>query len=152
MAFDPNKLIGIDDKMVWHIPEDLNFFKTTTTNKTIVMGDTTFFGIGKPLPNRKTIILSLDKDLKFEHQDVAICNDANELIKKYRDNKDEDIYIAGGKTVYKIFLPVANELIVSHIKKEYEGNVYFPEFDIKKFKVINTKEHQDFVVKNYRRI
>lgn len=151
VAFDPNQLIGIDDKLIWHIKEDLEHFKETTINQTMVMGDVTFFGIGKPLPNRKTIILTLDKEFTYKHKNVSICNDFNELVKKYANNIKEDLYIAGGRTIYKLFIPYVDEMIISYIKKEHEGNVYFPKYDKTLFTSYKEKEYKDFIIKWYKK-
>lgn len=149
VAFDKNWLIGIKDQLPWKIEEDLLHFKKTTQGKTIVMGDVTFFGLPiKPLPKRKTIVLTLNKNLKFP-LDVDVCHDYKKLVQKYQNNSKKDIYVCGGKTIYALFLPFCDELIISHLKKEYQGDTYFPRVDLTKYKISKEKEYKDFIVKYY---
>ncbi len=151
VAYDKNRLIGNGDKLPWSIKEDLEHFKNETINKTILFGDITFNGIGHPLPDRKTIVLTLDKKYKFLHPNVKICNDINDIITKYSNVKNNEIIIAGGATIYKLFLPFADEIILSEIKGEYYGDVYFPEWDIEKFNLVSKKEKNEFIIKKFVR-
>lgn len=151
VGYDENNLIGNGDKLAWDIKEDLEHFKLETLGKTILFGDVTFLGIGKPLPNRKTIILTLDKSFRYDHTDVEVCFDMNEIIQKYKNNKNEDIIIAGGATIYKIFLPFVDEMIVSHIKGKFKGDVYFPAWDQKEFYILSTEEKKYFTIKRYKK-
>ncbi|NQX83200.1 MAG: dihydrofolate reductase [Mycoplasmataceae bacterium] len=151
VAYDKNRLIGKGDKLVWEIKEDLKHFKKETENQTILFGDITFTGIGKPLPNRKTIILTLDKSFKYNHKDVTIEYDINNIINTYKNNNDKNIIIAGGATIYKLFLPFVDEMIISHIQSEYEGDKYFPKWNTKDFFVEFEEKHNGFIVKKYKR-
>ncbi len=151
VAYDDNLLIGKDDKLVWNIKEDLIHFKNETINKTILFGDVTFLGIGKPLPNRKTIVLTLDKDFKYDHKDVQVINSYSEIVKKYQGNKNEDIYICGGATIYRLFIPFMDEIIVSKIKGNYEGNKYFPNWNLNEFILYEKKNYDKFIVERYIR-
>lgn len=151
VAYDPNMLIGKGDELVWDIKEDLEHFKKETLNKTILFGDVTFKGIGRPLPNRKTIILTLDKTFTYDHEDVTIEHDINNVINKYQGNEEEDVIIAGGATIYNLFLPFVDEMIVSHIKKEYDGDKYFTQWNKEQFEIISKKEYKEFDVITYKR-
>ncbi len=151
VAYDKNKLIGIGDQLVWNIKEDLEHFKAETVNQTILFGDVTFKGIGRPLPNRKTIILTLDTSFKYEHEDVEVVNDMNVILERYKGNKDQDIIISGGATIYKLFLPHVDEMVISHVKGDYEGDVYFPEWNESDFEVFNEDDREEFTIKRYRR-
>ncbi len=152
VAYDKNRLIGIGDQLVWNIKEDLEHFKKETLGKTILFGDVTFKGIGRPLPNRKTVVLTLDTKYSYEHNDVQVCNDMNEIISKYHNNENEEIIIAGGATIYKLFLPYVDEFILSEVKGDYEGDVYFPEWDQSKFELFATDERSEFTIKKFRRL
>ncbi len=151
VAYDKNRLIGIGDQLVWNIKEDLEHFKKETLNKTILFGDVTFKGIGRPLPNRKTVVLTLDTAYKYEHEDVVVCNDMNEIIEKYHNNSNEEIIIAGGATIYKLFLPYVDQIILSEVKGDYVGDVFFPEWDQSEFDLINEDEREEFTVKIFNR-
>lgn len=148
-AMDKNNLIGKDNDLPWHYSEDLKYFKEKTAGKTVIMGEKTFYSIfdrlGKPLPKRKNVVATLDKS--FKRDDVEVTYD---LFKFLEDNKDteEEIFVIGGKQIYALSLPYAKRLYITHINKEHEGNVYFPEIDYSQYNVIakNTIDVLDFVI------
>ncbi len=139
-AMDKNNLIGIDNDLPWHYSEDLKYFKEKTTDKKVIMGENTFYSIlnriGKPLPHRKNIVATLDTN--FKRDDVEVTYD---LIKFLKDNQDteEEIFVIGGKQIYALSLPYAKRLYITHINKEHQGNVYFPEIDYSKYNIISKK-------------
>lgn len=139
-AMDKNNLIGIDNDLPWHYSEDLKYFKEKTTGKRVIMGENTFYSIlnriGKPLPHRKNIVATLDTN--FKRDDVEVTYD---LIKFLKDNQDteEEIFVIGGKQIYALSLPYAKRLYITHINKEHQGNVYFPEIDYSKYNIISKK-------------
>lgn len=141
-----NKVIGINNQIPWHIKEDFIHFKNYTTNKTIIMGEQTFLSIGKPLPNRKTIVATI-KDFKYEHEDVTITNDLFKTLKEYK-NKEEELVVCGGATIYKLALPYVDKMIISEVKKEYQGDAFFPDFE-DKFVLVNEEEKEEFIIKTY---
>lgn len=151
VAYDKNRLIGIGDQLVWDLKEDLEHFKSTTVNKTILFGDVTFKGIGKPLPNRKTIVLTLDTSYNYDDDNVEVVYDINKIIDKYHNNPDEEIIIAGGATIYKLFLPFIDEMIISKVKGDFEGDVYFPEWEENKFELISSDDREEFTIEIYKR-
>lgn len=134
-ATDKNNLIGKNNDLPWHYKEDLQYFKKTTLNKTVVMGVNTFNSIidlnKKPLPNRKNIVCSLT-DFKTEFENVLVIND---LIKYLKEEHNEEIFIIGGKTIFEIAFPYADRLYITHINKTHEGNVYF-NYNLNNFKLI----------------
>lgn len=127
VAHDKNLLIGNDNKLPWHIPEDLKHFKRMTKNKKVVMGRKTFESIisylGKPLPDRETIVLTRDED--FSYDGVTVENDYKEIIKK---SKFSDFIIAGGTEIYKLFIDHSDFIIATEVDKEFTGDSYFPEY------------------------
>ena len=143
-----NKVIGINNQIPWHIKEDFIHFKNYTTNKTIIMGEQTFYSIGKPLPNRKTIVATI-KDFKYDHEDVTVTNDLFATLKEYKE-KDEELVVCGGATIYKLALPYVDKMIISEVKKSYEGDAFFPSFE-ENFKLESTEEKEEFIIKIYRR-
>ncbi len=151
VAYDRNRLIGIGDKLVWDIKEDLEHFKKETLNQTILFGDVTFKGIGRPLPNRKTIVLTLDKTYKYDHPDVEVYYDMNDIVARYYNNPNEEIIIAGGATIYKLFLEYVDEIILSEVKGDFEGDIYFPEWDESKFTIESIDERDEFTIKRFVR-
>ena len=151
VAYDKNFLIGKKDKLPWNIKEEFQHFKNETLNQTILMGDVTFKGIGKPLPNRKTIILTTNKEYNYSHEDVSIERDFELVVKKYKGN-NKDIIICGGSTIYKLFIPFVDEMIISEVKGEFQGDRYFPKWNKNQFILDKEQSHNDFVVKFYKRI
>ena len=99
VAVGKNMEIGLNNKLLWNIPEDLKKFKEITTGKTIIMGKNTFDSIGRPLPNRRNIVLSFE-DFDKSNLDIEVYNDFDELIKNL-SNLKEEIFIIGGASIYK---------------------------------------------------
>lgn len=148
VAHDKNLLIGNDLKIPWHVKEDFQHFKKTTLNHTIVMGLNTYKSIGKALPDRKTIVIS-NIDVP-EIKDAEVLNSLDELISRYK-NSDEKVFICGGASIYRQLLPICDELIVSIIKGDYEGNIYFPEYR-NDFELENVIEHEKFTINYYKKV
>jgi len=122
-ATSKNRVIGKDGKLPWSLPEDMNFFRETTKNCTVVMGRKTFESIGRPLPNRKNIILTRDTDYKKDG-----CLVYNEIQKIIDDFKNENVMIIGGEEIYRQFLPYSDRIYLTYIDHDFEGDTFFPEF------------------------
>ena len=125
VAIAENNVIGKDNKLIWHIPEDLKRFKRLTTNHIIIMGRKTFESLGRVLPNRKHIILCNDMEMNIEDENVEVLEDIS-MLKKYIESEEEN-FVIGGATIYKLLMPYANKLYITHINREFDGDVYFPE-------------------------
>ena len=143
-----NRVIVKDNKIPWHIKEDFIHFKNYTLNKTIIMGEQTFISIGKPLPKRKTIVAT-KTDFTYDHEDVSITHDLFSTLKEYK-NKDEELVVCGGATIYKLALPYVDKLIISEVKKEYEGDTFFPSIE-EDFVLEEKEDREEFVIKIYKR-
>lgn len=148
VAHDPNFLIGKDGGLPWSIKEDLLHFKKETLNKTVLMGYTTFKSLNyKPLKNRKNIVMI--EDINQPPMDnVEYRNDLINVINEYKD-KDE-LFIIGGASIYKQCLPYVDELVISYVFKEYEGDTYLKDYT-KEFKIYKTEPYQEFEVRRYKR-
>lgn len=150
VATDEDLLIGKKDSrngMPWNVPEDLQHFKATTLNKTILMGLTTYQAIGRPLPNRKTIVVSFEP---FEDERVEVRSSLEEVIEEYRSS-GEDLFISGGASIYKQCLPIADQLLISRIPGKHEGETYFPNFDEYGYKLVAQKPFVTFTLETYKR-
>ncbi|NFH91335.1 dihydrofolate reductase [Clostridium botulinum] len=134
VAIAKNNVIGNDNKLIWHISEDLKRFKEITSGKTIVMGRKTFESLPGVLPNRKHIILTRDKNFKVNSECVEIIYDFDELLGKYK-NSDTEVFIIGGGEIYKQLLPHTNKLYLTKINKDFDGDTYFPQINYDDFKV-----------------
>ncbi len=134
VAIAKNNVIGNDNKLIWHISEDLKRFKEITSGKTIVMGRKTFESLPGVLPNRKHIILTRDKNFKVNSECVEIIYDFDELLNKYK-NSDNEVFIIGGGEIYKQLLPYSNKLYLTKINKDFDGDTYFPQINYNDFKI-----------------
>lgn len=134
VAIAKNNVIGNDNKLIWHISEDLKRFKEITSGKTIVMGRKTFESLPGVLPNRKHIILTRDKNFKVNSECIEIIYDFDELVSKYK-NSDTEVFIIGGGEIYKQLLPHTNKLYLTKINKDFDGDTYFPQINYDDFKV-----------------
>lgn len=131
-AVADNMVIGKNNSLPWNLPADLEYFKKNTLGKPVIMGAKTFESIGKILPNRKNIILSFDKDYKVEG--CIIATSIEDALKEAEGN--EEVMIAGGASIYKQFLPLADRLYLTFIHHNFEGDTCFPEFDIGQWKEV----------------
>ena len=125
-AMAKNRVIGIDNTLPWHLPEDLRHFKALTMGHHIVMGRKTYESIGKPLPGRVTVIVTRDAGYRAEgcltehslDAAIAACGD------------DAEIFFVGGAELYAQVLPRADRLYLTEIQVEFPGDAYFPTFDM----------------------
>lgn len=118
-----NYVIGKDNKMLWHLPEDLQRFKKITTGHHIIMGRKTFESIGKPLPNRTSIIVTRQEDYKAEG--CIVVHSLKDAIKAVKN--DDECFIIGGGEIFEQAIPLANKLYYSQINKFFDGDAFFPD-------------------------
>lgn len=125
VAMDPNRLIGRDGGMPWHLPDDLKLFRKVTTGHPVVMGRKTWDSLGRALPNRQNIVLTRDTD--WEAEGAVRIGAPEELLEL--ELIDREICIIGGSQVYGLFMPLIDLLWVSRIHDEYRGDTWFPAFE-----------------------
>ena len=130
-----NNAIGKDNKLLWHLPEDLKRFKKLTTGHNIIMGRKTFESLGKVLPNRHHIILCNDMEMDIQDENVEILEDIS-LLDKYI-NSDEENFVIGGATMYKLLMPYSKKMYITEIDKDFDGDVFFPEISLNEWKITN---------------
>lgn len=145
-----NRIIGKDNRLPWSIPEDLKKFKRITSGNTLIMGRKTFESIGKPLPNRFNIVLSRSMQSESDIEGIEISSSVDDAIAKAKKH-GKDIFIIGGTEIYRQFLPIADRLFISHIKKEYQGDSYFPEYDESEWEVESKEQFDEFDFVVYKR-
>ena len=138
VAIANNNVIGKDNKLIWHLPEDLKRFKQITTGKNIIMGRKTFESLGRVLPNRKHIILCNDMEMDIDNENVEILDDISKLDKYI--NSNEENFVIGGATIYKLLMPYVNKLYITKINQDFEGDVYFPEIKEAEWKEISKEK------------
>ena len=143
VAIGKNNEIGKDNKLLWHIPEDLDFFKKNTIGKTILMGSNTFYSLPKLLPNRHHIVLTSGNH-KFPNE-VEVFYDFYELLNRV-ENSDEEIVVIGGAMIYREFIEFVDTMFVTEIDKIYEdADSFFPKIDknIWRGKILSKHIHDD---------
>ncbi len=126
---DKNWAIGNNGGLLISIPEDLRFFRDETTGKVVIVGRNTVktFPGGRPLKNRKNIIVSSNKDLKVD--DAVVVNSVEEALEAVKDYKSEDVYVVGGASIYKQMLPYCDVAHVTKTNYAYQADTYFPNLD-----------------------
>ncbi len=125
VAIGKNRVIGINNSLPWNLPADLKHFRQITLGKPVIMGQKTFESLGRPLPDRINVILTLDEN--FQAQGCVIARSIQEALDKMKDAKE--VMIIGGASIYKQFLPLADRMYLTLIEEDFEGDAYFPEFD-----------------------
>lgn len=138
-AVAKNNIIGGDNKLLWHIPEDLKHFKDITSNHTIIMGRKTFQSLPNVLPKRHHIVLTKDKNYIIDSDSVTIVHNLKEIVDKYKTSKEE-VFVIGGGEIYSAFLPYCKNLYLTKINKNFEGDTYFPKIEPSQWKVTYSSE------------
>lgn len=132
-AMDDNRVIGINNTLPWHIPEDLQHFKNTTKGHTVIMGRKTYdsLGVYKPLPNRVNIVISRTQYQDNEHQDVHFTSSLENAINLAPFlSHSADTFIIGGSEIYTQALPLVECMYITHVIGTHCGNKFFPHFDL----------------------
>lgn len=125
-AVGKNKELGVDNHLIWNLPQDLKFFKEKTTGRTIIMGRKTFESLPRMLPKRHHIVLTRNASLPHE---VEVFDSVESLLEKYKDSSEE-MFIIGGASLYNEFLNIANKMYLTEIEATYDkADTYFPNFD-----------------------
>ncbi len=133
-AISQNLVLGKDNKLLWHVPEDFARFKKLTSGHPVIMGRKTFESIGKPLSNRTNIIITHDENYK-----TAGCLVVHSLEEAIKRTKGKEIFIIGGGQIYSQAITLADKLYLTIIKKNFTGDTYFPDYGRFK-KIINKKD------------
>ncbi len=138
VAIAKNNELGKDNKLIWHLPEDLKRFKQITSGKTIIMGRKTFESLGRVLPNRKHVVLTKNKNFKFHDNMVEIVYDIKEL-EEYINSKEE-VFVIGGEAIYKLLLPFTKKMYITKIDEAFEADAFFPEIDENEWEISNKEK------------
>jgi len=155
VAAAENNAIGKGNRMPWHLPNDFKYFKEKTLNHSVVMGRKTFESIGKPLPERRNIVMT--KNTNYLHEEVDVANNIDELLLYCRDERE--IFIIGGAEIYKQTLPLAHKVLLTRVHTTVDGDAFFPELPANEWKLISTEKHEkddrhafDYTFEVYERI
>ena len=137
VAIATNNAIGKDNKLLWHLPKDLKHFKEITTGHTVIMGRKTYDSVGKPLPNRRNIVIT--------RQDIVIdgCEVINSLQAAIAlSNGQEDLYIIGGAEIYRLAMHITNYIYLTIVHQAFEADTFFPEIDPAKWQELEREDHE----------
>lgn len=136
VAADENNVIGKDNGLIWHLPDDLKFFKEKTNGHAIIMGRRTFESVGRPLPNRTNIVITRDKN--FNPEGCVIVNSLEAALEIA--SGDDEPFIVGGEQIYRLALPFTDRVYLTRIHHSFEGDRYFPELGAE-WKTVEKTEH-----------
>jgi len=145
-AIAENRAIGKDNQLLWHIPEDFRHFKEITDGHAIIMGQKTFESIGKPLPDRTSIVITNDQNFKADG--CSICYSIGESLEKAKRVEKEEIFIIGGGSIYQQFIDKADKLYLTIVAGEYEADTFFPDYsEFKKIREMGSGEYKNYKFK-----
>jgi dihydrofolate reductase len=142
-----NRVIGAGNRIPWHLPEDFKWFKQMTAGQVIVMGRKTYESIGKPLPNRTTIVLTRSPQLI---PGVRTLSDLGQLDAADPAFTGREIYICGGAQLYQQALPLCSDLYLTLVQRVVQGDTMFPPFEDQFEQVEEVLERPDFKILHYR--
>jgi dihydrofolate reductase len=155
VAAGENGVIGKNNQLIWHLPEDLKRFKQLTMGHAMIMGRKTFESIGKALPGRTTIIVTRQKDFKKEN--CLIADSLEKAIALCRN--DNEAFIIGGAQIFEKAIPLTDKIYLTRIHQSFEGDVFFPELEKEKWKITFREDHKtdeknpyDYSFINYEKI
>ena len=134
VAMSENRVIGRDGALPWHLPADLKRFKQLTMGHAIVMGRKTYESIARPLPGRRSIVLSRNAD--YRPVGVDVVANLQEALKQTDDQ--QEVFVIGGSSLYQMALPVADRIYLTEVATKLEGDVLFPEFDRNEWQLVDS--------------
>lgn len=132
VAYAHDRVIGQGGKIPWHLPNDSRYFKRVTTGHTVVMGRKTFESIGRPLPQRRNIVLTHSNDIHLTG--IEVVHSKQEVLAL------DDVFIIGGEDIYKQFIDVADQLYITEIALDTAGDTFFPAWDPQAFTLVSSQE------------
>ncbi|WP_345239014.1 dihydrofolate reductase [Pontibacillus salipaludis] len=127
VAMDRNRLIGKDNDLPWRLPNDLKFFKSVSTGKTIIMGRKTFESMNGPLPNRKNVVLT--RDANFQEDGCDVIHSLEPVFEWEKEDPNTEYLIIGGSHIFEQTINEADRMYITWIEEDFEGDTYFPEFN-----------------------
>lgn len=142
VAYGKNWEIGLNNEMLWHISEDFKNFKTITSGHHILMGRKTFESIGKPLPNRTSLVLS---NSGFEHEGVHTFTDVQEAFNFARQSAEEELFIIGGANIYETLFPYVDKMYLSEVNFEGVADAFLKPIDFSTWDLIEEKAHDEIL-------
>ncbi len=141
VAASQNNVIGFNNKLPWHIPEDLKYFKNTTTGKPLIMGRKTFESLGQSLPDRLNVVVTRNKSFKAD-KDAVVVSSIKKAIAFCKQKKNikkygTEIFITGGGEIFTQTMDMVDRLYITRIHQDYEGDAFYPEIPKNKFEEVS---------------
>ncbi|TKC03988.1 dihydrofolate reductase [Pedobacter frigoris] len=138
VAIAENNAIGKDNQLLWHLPADLKHFKQITSGHTIIMGRKTYDSIGRPLPNRRNIVITRNTGLEIEG--VEVVNDIAAAIELCHD--EEEVFVIGGAEIYKHALNDTDRIYLTRVHQRYDADTFFPEINSEDWEERDVEHHE----------
>lgn len=137
VAISENHAIGKNNQLLWHLPADLKHFKDTTTGHTIIMGRKTFDSVGKPLPNRRNIVVTRQP---ITIEGVEVVNSVEAALALCQD--EDEVFIGGGAEIYKLAMHLTDRIYLTIVHQTFEADTFFPEINMKEWKEVSHEDHE----------
>lgn len=138
VAASTNNVIGKNNQLVWHLPNDLKFFKNTTWGFPVIMGRKTFEEVNKPLPGRINIVITRQAD--WNVAGAVKAADLQDAISKARETNSKKIFIIGGGEIYRQSMSVAGTIYITRVHGEFDGDTFFPEINKQEWKLVSNED------------
>ena len=148
VAFDPNKGIGIEGSLPWHLKDELKIFKRNTMYKNILMGQTTYDGLPRKLADRYITVVSIDPD--YQPEDAEVTHDLIAFLKEHENDETEYI-VCGGASIYRQAYPYAKKAYVSFVKDPYDVDTWFDAYNDEDWEVVVEEDYPDFIYRELLR-
>jgi dihydrofolate reductase len=137
VAASDNNVIGKNNKLLWHLPNDLRFFKNTTWGMPVVMGRKTFDSVKKPLTGRTNIIITRDRS--WQAEGVIVVPSLEEALSESAKTDALETFIVGGGEIYRQSMPMVHRLYITRVHAEFDGDTFFPEIDMQEWNLVSNK-------------
>lgn len=134
VAMDQNRVIGKNNKLPWHLPADLQYFKKVTMGKPIIMGRKTFESIGRVLPGRENVIVT--RNQTYTNSDCTILHSMKE-VKQFADESNQEVFVIGGAEIFNELMPIADRLYITKIQESFEGDTFFQKVDENEWETVS---------------
>ncbi len=137
VAASENDVIGKDNQLPWHLPNDLKYFKNQTWGMPILMGRKTFESIGKPLQGRKSIVITRNPD--WRHEGVAVVHSVEAAIEKAKEYGAKEVFVIGGAEIFNTAFEQANRIYLTRVHHRFEGDAFFPEVPVATWNLVQSR-------------
>ncbi|WP_102027252.1 dihydrofolate reductase [Salirhabdus sp. Marseille-P4669] len=135
VAMDNNQVIGKDNQLPWHLPNDLKFFKQTTLHHKIIMGRKTYESIGRALPKRENVVMTTNKE--YTAIGCEVIHSWDPVLTWNEENPEEELFVIGGYQLFKDAIPIADKMYITHIDDEFDGDTFFPTFSDQEWELVD---------------